>query len=125
MRCARCAARGSSSPASCCEDYIQAVEAAEARRDRLTAQIEGMLPNWTQAPVVAALLTMRGMALVNATTLVAELGDLSRFGNPRQLPPHWLNQALRSHRLPPVYQEAEGAEGGWRPRTGFFGRPAP
>src|SRR5579864_6190125 len=41
------------------EDYIAAVEAAAARRDRLTAQIEAML--------------------------IAELGDLSRFTNPRQL----------------------------------------
>lgn len=67
------------------EDYIQAVEAAEARRDRLTAQIEACLPEWTLAPVVAALQTMRGMALVNAATLIAELGDLARFANPRQL----------------------------------------
>jgi transposase len=67
------------------EDYIQTVEAAEARRDRLTAQIEAMLPDWTLAPVVAALQTMRGMALVNAATLIAELGDLSRFATPRQL----------------------------------------
>jgi transposase len=67
------------------EDYIQAIEAAEARRDRLTAQIEAMLPEWTLAPVVAALQTMRGMALVNAATLIAELGDLSRFADPRQL----------------------------------------
>src|SRR5215831_11791213 len=67
------------------EDYIAAVEAAKARRDRLTAQIEAMLPDWTVAPVVAALQTMRGMALVNAATLIAELGDLSRFANPRQL----------------------------------------
>ena len=44
-----------------------------------------MLPDWTLAPVVAALQTMRGMALVNAATLIAELGDLSRFTNPRQL----------------------------------------
>ena len=50
------------------EDYIAAVEAAEARRDRLTAQIEAMLPDWTLAPVVAALQTMRGTALVNAAT---------------------------------------------------------
>jgi len=35
--------------------------------------------------VVAALQTMRGMALVNAASLIAELGDLSRFANPRQL----------------------------------------
>jgi transposase len=67
------------------EDYIAAVEAAEARRNRLTAQIEAMLPDWTLAPVVAALQTMRGMALVNAASLIAELGDLSRFANPRQL----------------------------------------
>ena len=66
------------------EDYIQTVEAAAARRDRLTAQIEAMLPDWTLAPIVAALETMRGIALVNAATLVAELGDLSRFANPRQ-----------------------------------------
>jgi len=44
-----------------------------------------MLPDWTLAPLVAALQTMRGIALVNAATLVAELGDLSRFANPRQL----------------------------------------
>ncbi len=67
------------------EDYIEAVETAAARRDRLTAQIAAMLPDWTLAPVVAALQTMRGMALVNAATLVAELGDLARFANPRQL----------------------------------------
>src|SRR5207302_5785531 len=67
------------------EDYITTVELAEARRDRLTAQIEAMLPDWTLAPVVAALQTMRGMALVYAATLIAELGDLTRFANPRQL----------------------------------------
>jgi transposase len=67
------------------EDYIEAVETAKARRDRLTTQIEAMLPDWTLAAIVAALQTMRGMALVNAATLIAELGDLSRFANPRQL----------------------------------------
>jgi transposase len=67
------------------EDYTAAVEAAETRRDRLTTQIEAMLPDWTLAPVVAAVQAMRGMALVNAATLIAELGDLSRFTNPRQL----------------------------------------
>src|ERR1700737_2242353 len=78
------------------EDYIAAVEAAEARRNRLTAQIEAMLPGWTLAPVVAALQTMRGMALVNAASLIAELGDLSRFANPRRL----LIEAAWSYRFP-------------------------
>ena len=40
---------------------------------------------WSRWPVVAALQSMRGMALVDAATLIAELGDLSRFANPRQL----------------------------------------
>jgi len=66
------------------EDYIQARPLGTGR-DRLTAQIAAMLPDWTLASVVAALQTMRGMALVNAATLKAELGDLSRFANPRQL----------------------------------------
>ena len=80
------------------EDYIEAVEAAEARRDRLTAQIEAMLPDWTLFPVVAALQTMRGMALVNAATLIAELGDLSRFANPRQLMAYsdWCRPSIRA-----------------------------
>jgi len=44
-----------------------------------------MLPEWTLAPIVAALQTLRGIALVNAATLIAEVGDFSRFANPRQL----------------------------------------
>ena len=42
-------------------------------------------PERVNAMVVAALQTMRGMALVNAATLIAKRGDLSRFSNPRQL----------------------------------------
>jgi transposase len=67
------------------QDYIHAVEDAEARRDRLTRQIEEMLPGWSMAPVVAALQAMRGVALVVAVTVVAEVGDFRRFANARQL----------------------------------------
>lgn len=67
------------------EDCIAAVEAATARRDRLEAHIEAVLPDWSLAPVVRALQALRGMALVAAATLVAELGDITRFTNPRQL----------------------------------------
>ena len=66
------------------EDCIAAVEAAMARRQRLEAHIEAMLPDWSLAPVVRALQALRGMALVAAATLVAELGDMTRFANPRQ-----------------------------------------
>jgi len=67
------------------EDCIAAIEAATARRDRLEAQIEAALPDWSLAPVVQALQALRGVGLVAAATLVAELGDITRFANPRQL----------------------------------------
>ncbi len=67
------------------QDYIHAVQDAEMRRERLTGQIEELLPNWSMAPVVAALQAMRGVALVVAVTIVAEVGDFRRFVNPRQL----------------------------------------
>ena len=67
------------------EDCIAAVAAATARRDRLEANIEAALADWSLAQVVRALQALRGLALVAAATLVAELGDITRFDNPRQL----------------------------------------
>ena len=67
------------------QDYIDAVRDAEARRDRLTRQINELLPSWSMAPVALALQAMRGVALVVAVTVVAEVGDFRRFANPRQL----------------------------------------
>ena len=67
------------------EDGIATVEAATSRRDRLEAQIAAALSDWSLAPVVRALQALRGMALIAAATLGAELGDISRFANPRQL----------------------------------------
>jgi transposase len=67
------------------EDAITAVEAATARRDRLEAQIEAALPDWSLAPAVRALQALRGMRLVATATRVAELGDISGFTNPRQV----------------------------------------
>ena len=67
------------------QDCIATVEAAEERRNRLEAQIMASLPEWSLAPVVEALQALRGIALVGAATIVAELGDITRFSNPRQL----------------------------------------
>ena len=64
------------------EDLIATVEAATARRDRLEQHIEAALPEWTLAPVVHALQSLRGLRLVGAAVLVAELGDITRFDNP-------------------------------------------
>jgi len=40
---------------------------------------------WRFAPVVGALQAMRGIQFVHAVTLIAELGDLTRFASARQL----------------------------------------
>jgi transposase len=48
------------------EDCIAAIEAATARRDRLEADIEAALPEWSLAPVVEALQALRGVGLVAA-----------------------------------------------------------
>ena len=66
------------------EECIAAVEAATARRNRLEAHIDAMLPDWSLAPVVRSLQALRGMAMVAAATLVAELGDITRFAKPSQ-----------------------------------------
>jgi transposase len=67
------------------EECIAAVEAATARCNRLEAHIDAMLPDWSLAPVVRSLQALRGMAMVAAATLVAELGDITRFAKPSQL----------------------------------------
>jgi len=67
------------------QEYLDAIDTAEARRDRLAEQIAALLPAWSMAPVVTALQAMRGISLITASALVAEIGDLRRFDNPRQL----------------------------------------
>ena len=45
----------------------------------MTEQIRELIPEWSMAPVVTALQALRGMAMVTAVDLVAEVGDLTRF----------------------------------------------
>ena len=67
------------------QDYVDAVMDAERRLQRVEEQISSLLPEWNLSPVVDALQAMRGVALINAVVLVAEVGDFTRFSNPRQL----------------------------------------
>jgi transposase len=67
------------------EELVQAVDEAQRRRDRLAKQMQELLPSWSLAKVVAAIQALRGVALIAAITLVAEIGDFHRFVNPRQL----------------------------------------
>jgi len=67
------------------QEYIDAVHENCARVERLTDQIRQLVPDWRLAPVVSALQSARGVSLVVAVTLLAEIGDLSRFDKPVQL----------------------------------------
>jgi transposase len=48
-------------------------------------RVRDAVPEWSLAEVVTALQAMRGIDLVAAVTVLAEIGDLSRFQNPREL----------------------------------------
>jgi transposase len=66
-------------------EYRQAVSEAQARVERLSEALSSELEHWRMRPLVRALMTLRGIDQLAATTLVAELGELRRFAHPREL----------------------------------------
>jgi len=67
------------------EEYLHAIENNQAQVTRITKQMETFCQSWQLRPVVQALQTMRGISFVNAMTIVAEVGDLTRFDHPEEL----------------------------------------
>jgi len=67
------------------QEYVDAVKQAEARVAGLEKEMEKALEHWVLAPVVEALMALRGIKLITAMTVMAELGDITRFDSPRQL----------------------------------------
>jgi transposase len=67
------------------EEMMLAVRQAQERLERLEQAVHSAVPDWSLAPVVTALMAMRGMALISAATFLAEIGDLSRFQTPSEL----------------------------------------
>jgi transposase len=61
------------------------VQSADERVARLTVALGNAIAGWRFEPVVAALQALRGIDQVSAIGLVAEIGDIGRFGHPRQL----------------------------------------
>jgi transposase len=66
------------------EEYVQAVEEATGRIERLETATRAEVAHWRWTPVVQALQAFRGIRQIHAVRLVAELGDLTRFGSARQ-----------------------------------------
>ncbi len=67
------------------QEYVHATQERLERVQRLTRQIQELLPQWQQSPLVKALQSLRGVSLIVAATTVAELGDLTRFDSAKQL----------------------------------------
>jgi transposase len=61
------------------EEMMFAIRQAQERVERLEPAIRAAVPDWSLAKVVTALMALRGIDLISATGLLAELGDLSRF----------------------------------------------
>lgn len=67
------------------QESIRAVDEQVERLARLEAELRDQAATWRLAPVVASIQALRGVQETVAITVVAELGDLTRFSNPRQL----------------------------------------
>jgi transposase len=67
------------------QEYIDSVQECELRVQRLTEHVRQRVEHWRMKPVVEAFQAMRGVSLIVAATMAAEIGDLSRFDRPEQL----------------------------------------
>jgi transposase len=67
------------------QEYVRAVNEHTKRLQRLEHELNDQVQAWRLVPVVEAFQALRGVQFTVAVTIVAELGDLTRFDNPRQL----------------------------------------
>jgi transposase len=67
------------------EEYLQGIDAAHARVERIQASMLHLLESWRLKPAVQALMAFRGFQLVASMITVSELGNIHRFEHPRQL----------------------------------------
>ena len=67
------------------QESVLAVDEQVERMRRIEDELRGLASSWRLYPVVEALQAMRGVRWIVALTVVAELGDLTRFDNPLQL----------------------------------------
>jgi transposase len=66
-------------------EALHAVDEAGARLDRLEDELAEVAQTGPHAALLGGLQCLRGVGLLTAATLVAELGDVTRFAHPRQL----------------------------------------
>jgi transposase len=67
------------------QEYVRAVNEHTERLQRLEQELPDQVKSWRLHPVVEALQALRGVQFTVAVTMVAEIGDLTRFDTPREL----------------------------------------
>jgi transposase len=67
------------------QEYVRAVREHCERLQRLQQALQEHVKAWRLPPVVEALQALRGVPCTVAVTLVAAMGDLTRFERPREL----------------------------------------
>jgi transposase len=67
------------------QEYIDVTNECSERIQRITQQIAIHIEEWSRAPFVKAYQALRGVSIIVAATVVAEIGDMNRFQNPKQL----------------------------------------
>ena len=67
------------------QEYVRAITHLVDRLAQIDEELHEHAKGWRLAPLVAAYQALRGVQFHVAVTIVAELGDLTRFDTPRQL----------------------------------------
>ena len=67
------------------QEMIHTITERTARVERLDNELTHQIQHWRYYPVVKAIQSLRGVRLLVAAGVIAELGDLTRFDQPRQL----------------------------------------
>jgi len=67
------------------QEYVRAITELTERLQRLDQELHDQVQTWRLQPVVDALQALRGVQFTAAVTMVAEIGDLTRFDSPREL----------------------------------------
>jgi len=67
------------------QEYVRAVTEQQERLQRIEAELHEAVKGWRLSPVVEAIQALRGVELTGAVIVLTELGDITRFENPRQL----------------------------------------
>jgi transposase len=66
-------------------EYRLAVHVRTECVERIETAVRNEVRTWRSLPVIQAMMTLRGLDFLSATTIVAELGDLRRFAHPKDL----------------------------------------